>query len=38
MAQQYGAEIAVRDWCDRLVCSQCGSHNIDMVVTGTERR
>jgi hypothetical protein len=23
---------------DRLVCSKCGSREIDMVVTGTERR
>jgi hypothetical protein len=23
---------------ERLVCSRCGSRNVDMVVTGTERR
>jgi len=26
------------EWRRRLVCSQRGSRNIDMVVTGTERR
>jgi hypothetical protein len=26
------------DWRERLVCSQCGSRKVDMVVTGTERR
>jgi hypothetical protein len=36
--QRYGAETVVLDWRDRLVCSQCGSRNVDMVVTGTERR
>jgi hypothetical protein len=38
MARQYGADIPVRDWCERLVCSKCGSRQADMVVTGTERR
>ena len=38
IAQRYGAKTVVLDWRDRLVCSQCGSRNIDMVVTGTERR
>ena len=28
----------VFDWHKRLVCSRCGSHDADMVVTGTERR
>jgi hypothetical protein len=28
----------VLDWRERLVCSKCGSREIDMVVTGTERR
>ena len=36
-AQRYGAEVTVLDWRDRLVCSKCGSREIDMVVTGTER-
>jgi hypothetical protein len=37
-AQRYGAEMTVPEWRDRLVCSKCGSREIDMVVTGTERR
>ena len=37
-AQRYGAETTVPDWHERLVCSKCGSREIDMVVTGTERR
>jgi hypothetical protein len=36
IAPQYGAETTVLDWRERLVCSQCGSRNIDMVVSGTE--
>ena len=38
MAERYGADMAVPEWRDRLVCSACGSRNVDMVVTGTERR
>ena len=38
MAARYGAETPVLDWRERLVCSKCGSRQIDMVVTGTERR
>jgi hypothetical protein len=34
----YGAETPVLDWRDRLVCSQCGSRKVDMVVSGTVRR
>jgi hypothetical protein len=30
--------MTVPDWRERLVCSQCGSHDINMVVTATERR
>ena len=37
MAQQYGAETTVPDWSARLVCSRCGSRQIDMVVTGEGR-
>ena len=36
-AQRYGAEMTVPEWRKRLVCSKCGSREIDMVVTGTER-
>ena len=38
MARRYGPETPVADWHKRLVCSRCGSHDADMVVTGTERR
>jgi hypothetical protein len=38
MAERYGAETTVPDWGKRLVCSQCGSRNVHMVVSGTKRR
>jgi hypothetical protein len=38
MAERYGADTAVSEWRERLVCSKCGSREIDMVVTGTARR
>jgi hypothetical protein len=38
MARQYGAGTSVLDWRERLVCSECGGRQVDMVVTGTERR
>jgi hypothetical protein len=37
MVERYGAEMAVPDWRERLVCSQCGSRRVDLVVSGTER-
>jgi hypothetical protein len=37
-AQRYGGQTTVLDWCERLVCSKCGSREVDMVVTGTRRR
>jgi hypothetical protein len=37
VAQRYGAATAVLDWSARLVCSRCGSRQIDMVVTGERR-
>jgi rubredoxin len=36
-ARSYGAETTVPDWHARLVCSKCGSRDVDMVVTGTPR-
>jgi hypothetical protein len=33
-----GPETPVLEWRARLVCSRCGSRNIDMVVTGAGRR
>ena len=38
MVARYGAATPVLDWRDRLVCSRCGGRQVDMVVTGTERR
>jgi hypothetical protein len=38
MAERYGAQMLVPEWRERLVCSKCGSRQIDMVVTGTKRR
>ena len=38
MARRYGADTPVLDWCRRLIYSQCGGFEIDMVVSGTERR
>jgi hypothetical protein len=37
MAARYGAGTAVLDWRERLVCSRCGSRQVDMVVSGTRR-
>jgi len=36
-AQRHGAAATAIDWHQRLICSKCGSHEIDMVVTGTKR-
>jgi hypothetical protein len=37
MAERYGAETTVPEWRKRLVCSGCGSRQVDFVVTGTQR-
>ena len=37
MARRYGPETTVPDWRKRLVCSRCGSHDTDMVVSGERR-
>ena len=37
MAARYGAETTVPDWRERLVCSKCGSREIDPSVTGSKR-
>jgi len=34
---RYGAETSVLDWRERLVCSRCGTRQVDMVLTGTKR-
>jgi hypothetical protein len=33
-SERYGAEMPVPEWRERLVCSKCGSREIDMVVAG----
>jgi Zn finger protein HypA/HybF involved in hydrogenase expression len=38
MVARYCAETTVIDWRGRLVCSRCGSPQIDLVVSGTKRR
>jgi len=37
MARRYGAETTVPEWRERLVCSQCGSRQVDFVATGDRR-
>jgi Zn finger protein HypA/HybF involved in hydrogenase expression len=37
MAERYGAETTVPEWHERLVCSECGSRRVDMVVSGVNR-
>jgi hypothetical protein len=36
-ARRHGAGTPIPDWRERLVCSDCGSRDVDMVVTGTKR-
>jgi hypothetical protein len=38
LASRYGAETVLLAWKERLVCSGCGSRNVDMVVSGTKRQ
>ena len=33
-ARRYGAEMPVLEWRERLVCSQCGGREIDLVGDG----
>ena len=37
MTAHYGAETPVPEWKARLVCSSCGSRDVDMVATGAGR-
>ena len=37
MARRYGPETPFAELRERLVCSCCGSHDVDMVVTGERR-
>jgi rubredoxin len=36
-ARRYSAATPVPDYARRLVCSQCGSHNTDFVLTGAQK-
>ena len=36
-ARRHGAETALLEWRERLVCSRCGGRQVDMVVTGERR-
>jgi len=38
MVARYGGDASVLDRRDRLVCSVCGGRQVNIVVTGTERR
>jgi hypothetical protein len=38
MVARCGKDTPVLDWRERLVCSGCGRRQVDMVVTGSERR
>jgi hypothetical protein len=35
--ERYGAEMPVPEWRERLVCSKCGSREIDMVPDARRR-
>lgn len=37
-ADRCGTDMPMPQWKERLVYSRCGSREVDMVVTGTERR
>jgi rubredoxin len=37
LAERYGADTPVLDWRERLVCSECGSREVDFVVSVTKR-
>jgi hypothetical protein len=38
LTEPHGVDTPVLDWRERLVCSGCGSRQVDIVVSGTERR
>jgi hypothetical protein len=37
MPARYGVNTSVLEWHKRLVCTQCGGREVDMVLTGTKR-
>ena len=37
LVDRHGADMPVPEWGKRLVCSVCGSRQVDFVLTGTDR-
>ena len=37
LAARYGADAPIPEWHKRLVCSKCGSRDVDFVLTGARR-
>jgi Zn finger protein HypA/HybF involved in hydrogenase expression len=37
LADPHGAETTLEDWAARLRCSECGSREVDFVVSGARR-
>jgi hypothetical protein len=37
LVERYGADTPVPEWAARLLCSQCGSREVDFVITGARR-
>ncbi len=35
--ERYGAGLPLLEWVERLVCSRCGSRDVDFVVSGDSR-
>jgi len=37
LVERYGADLPLLEWSTRLVCSACGSREVDFVVSGESR-
>ena len=37
LVERYGADLPLPEWSERLVCSACGSREVDFVVSGGRR-
>ena len=37
LVKRYGANLPLPEWSERLVCSACGSREVDFVVSGGRR-
>ena len=37
LVERHGADLPVREWAARLVCSGCGAREADFVVSGSRR-